>query len=57
MGDLTVINVVSDHGAVGNGVHDDTTAIQNALSDPALAGNPPLVPTGGIVYFPPAPTS
>ena len=44
MGDFTVINVVTDYGAYGDGIHDDTAAINNALA---------AVPSGGaIVYFP-----
>lgn len=38
-------NVKVDYQAVGDGLKDDTTAINNALSDAAA--------TGGTVYFPP----
>lgn len=41
--DVQVFNV-KDHGAVGNGVADDTTSIQNTIS---------LATGGGIIYFPP----
>jgi len=36
---------VKDYGAVGNGVANDATAVQNAISA--------ATPTGGIVFFPP----
>ncbi|MGA8576066.1 MAG: glycosyl hydrolase family 28-related protein [Candidatus Cybelea sp.] len=52
MGNLTVINVIKDHGAKGDGKTDDTSAIQSALNDSTLAGNLPYTQTGGIVYFP-----
>lgn len=44
---LNSINItnVKDFGAVGNGITDDTTAIQNAIN---ARGN-----AGGTVYFPP----
>ena len=45
VGDLGWLNVKTDFGAVGNGSHDDTEAIQNAIK--ALGS------TGGTVYFPP----
>lgn len=38
---------VKDYGALGNGVADDTTAVQNAINAAAAATN------GGVVYFPP----
>ena len=41
--DSVVINV-KDHGAVGDGVHDDTAAINNAMT---------FIPSGGILLFPP----
>jgi len=41
---LNEILSVKDFGAVGNGVNDDTTAIQNAINS--------LNATGGTVYFP-----
>ena len=42
---------VKDHGAVGNGIVDDTQAIRNALSQlPAPQGNQV---GGGTIYFPP----
>lgn len=37
---------VKDYGAIGNGVADDTTAIQQAITDCNANG-------GGVVYFPP----
>ena len=37
---------VKDYGAVGNGIADDTTAIQNAVNEVARLG-------GGVVYFDP----
>lgn len=43
--DLSIINDVKNYGAVGNGVADDTVAIQAAIT--ALGS------TGGIVYLPP----
>jgi hypothetical protein len=48
VGDFTVINVVTDYGAVGDGVTDDTTAINNAL----LAVPNGATGVGAIVYFP-----
>lgn len=40
----TVVNVKTDFGAVGDGVTNDTTAIQNAINS--------LGSTGGVVYLP-----
>jgi Pectate lyase superfamily protein len=40
-----VIVSVKEYGAKGDGVSDDTTAIQNAINDVNIKG-------GGIVYFP-----
>jgi hypothetical protein len=37
-------NVVTNYGAYGDGVHDDTTAIQNAIN---------ACPVGQVVYIPP----
>ncbi|MGB8413905.1 MAG: glycosyl hydrolase family 28-related protein [Candidatus Binatus sp.] len=45
VGDLGWLNVKTDFGAVGDGSHDDTPAIQAAIQ--ALGS------TGGTVYFPP----
>jgi len=41
---------VKDYGAIGNGIADDTTAIQNAINRVVFLG-------GGTVYFPPTSTS
>jgi parallel beta-helix repeat protein len=38
------VSLVTDYGAHGNGVADDTTAVQNAING--------LPTTGGVVYFP-----
>ncbi len=48
MGNLTVINVVTDFGAVGNGTHDDAPNINNALASVLTSPTP-----GAIVYAPP----
>src|SRR3984885_2255834 len=40
-------NVKRDYGAIGNGVADDTTAIQNALNDLGRIGKPQ------VLYLPP----
>lgn len=39
-------DVVREYGAVGDGVHDDTTAFLNAIADATAAG-------GGVVWVPP----
>ena len=45
---------VKEFGAVGDGVADDTTAIQNAINQAALDGNAiGNSLKGGTVYFPP----
>ena len=41
--DYTSIVNVKDFGAVGDGINDDTTAIQNAIDS---------LPNGGVVWFP-----
>jgi glucan 1,3-beta-glucosidase len=51
MGDFTVINVVTDYGAYGDGIHDDTAAINNALTAVPNGTSPPGA-IGAIVYFP-----
>jgi hypothetical protein len=51
MGDFTVINVVTDYGAHGDGIHDDTAAINNALAAVPNGTSPPGT-MGAIVYFP-----
>lgn len=43
---LRVFNVVTQFGAIGDNLFDNTTAIQNAINAANAAG-------GGIVYFPP----
>lgn len=44
-GDLSIGSIISvkDHGALGNGVHDDTAAIKAALA---------LATTSNLIYFP-----
>jgi len=49
VGYLTVINV-TDFGAVGDGLTDDTVAINSALM--AVPSGGPLIQGGAIVYFP-----
>ena len=50
--DLGWINVKS-YGAIGDGIVDDTAAIQAAVNA-LIAGNDPIsVPRGGTLYFPP----
>lgn len=41
---ISDISNVKDYGAIGNGIADDTTSIQNALST--------LSESGGVVFFP-----
>jgi hypothetical protein len=41
---------VTAFGAIGDGITDDTVAIQNAIN--SLVTTPPALPTGGTVYFP-----
>ncbi len=52
MGNLTVINVVTDFGATGNGLADDTLAIQNALDAVPAGGLLGGIQPGAMVYFP-----
>jgi hypothetical protein len=47
------VNVKMHFGAVGDGVADDTTAIQNAFNESVLASNGFSSGTRGGVYFPP----
>jgi len=51
VGNLTVLNVMTDYGAFGDGVADDTAAI-NAAFAAVPAANPPHTNGGAIVYFP-----
>ncbi len=51
MGNLTVINVVSDYNADNTGATDTSTHINNALANVPV-GVSPNVAEGAIVYFP-----
>src|SRR3954449_8906823 len=53
MGNLTVLNVKDDFGAVGNEDSDDRIAIQTALDTAASLAGPGSKLNGVIVFFPP----